>query len=233
MKRILLCSIVLLICLPAFAQQPDVNRFTLFTGFDYMVSPARNLTERGFESDFGVTLRPWLALGADFSAIGDGIISGAGTINGGETVYAPTLIAAAGHGLPVPPPSAINVPFSSQTFTFAAGPQFYLRKWKKVTFFARPGLGLIHERANINLPPQLGVLLGALGKPVPSAHLTDTTYFVGAGGGFDLNLSRGVGFRFATDWVNTHLFSNLLTNRQNYVRLSMGPTFRWGTLEAR
>jgi len=94
-------------------------------------------------------------------------------------------------------------------------------------------LGLIHERANINLPPQLGVLLGALGKPVPSVHLTDTTYFIGAGGGFDLNLSRGVGFRFATDWVNTHLFSNLLTNRQNYVRLSMGPTFRWGTLEAR
>jgi hypothetical protein len=72
-----------------------------------------------------------------------------------------------------------------------------------------------------------------LERPVPSAHLTDTTYFIGAGGGFDLNLSRGVGFRFATDWVNTHLFSNLLTNRQNYVRLSMGPTFRWGTLEAR
>jgi hypothetical protein len=116
MKRIVFCSIALLICFPAFAQQPDVNRFTLFTGFDYMVRP---------------------------------------------------------------------------------------------------------------------VLLGALGKPVPSAHLTDTTYFIGAGGGFDLNLSRGVGFRFAADWVNTHLFSNLLTNRQNYVRLSMGPTFRWGTLETR
>ena len=108
MKRILFRSIVLLICLPAFAQQPDVNRFTLFTGFDYMVSPARNLTERGFESDFGVTLRPWLALGADFSAIGDGIVSGAGTINGGETIYAPALISAAGLGLPVPPPSAIS-----------------------------------------------------------------------------------------------------------------------------
>lgn len=233
MKRILFCSIVLLICLPAFAQQPDVNRFTLFTGFDYMVSPARNLTERGFESDFGVTLRPWLALGADFSVLGDGVISGAGTINGSETIYAPTLIAAAGHGMPVPAPSLINVPFSSQTYTFAAGPQFYLRKWKKVTLFARPGLGLIHERASINLPPQLGVLLTALGKQVPTAHQTDTTYFVGAGGGFDLNLSRGVGFRFAADWVNTHLFSNLLTNRQNYVRLSMGPTFRWGTLETR
>ena len=129
MKRILLCSMVLLICLPAFAQQPDVNRFTLFTGFDYMVSPARNLTERGFESDFGVTLRPWLALGADFSAIGDGIISGAGTINGGETVYAPTLIAAAGHGLPVRHPARSTFPFPRRlsplpqvrSFTCASG----------------------------------------------------------------------------------------------------------------
>jgi hypothetical protein len=231
MKRVLICSIALLLCLPALAQQPDINRFTLFTGFDYMISPARNLTERGFEGDFGVTVRPWLALGADFSFLGDGIISGAGTINGSETVYAPILIAAAGQGLPVPPPSQINVPFTSQTFTFAAGPQFYLRKWKKITLFARPGLGGIHERANITLPPKLGTLLTLLGAQVPSAHQTDTTLFFGAGGGFDVNLSRRVAFRFAADWVNTHLFSNLLTGRQNYVRLSMGPTFRWGTLD--
>jgi len=72
--------------------------------------------------------------------------------------------------------------------------------------------------------------LTALGATVPNPHQTDTTYFVGLGGGFDLNLSRRVGVRFATDWVNTHLFSNLLTNRQNYIRFSVGPTFRWGKL---
>ena len=59
-----------------------------------MISPARSLTEYGFDVDFGVTVKPWVALGADFSAIGDGIISGSGTINGSETVYAPALIAA-------------------------------------------------------------------------------------------------------------------------------------------
>ena len=221
MRRVIFCGLLLLICLPAFAQDRDINHYTLFTGFDYMVSPARNLTERGFESDFGVTVRPWLGLGGDFGAL----VSGAGTISGGETVYAPLLTRVNIN------PNAIHVAFSSTTYTFAAGPQFYLHKWEKVTFFARPGFGGIHETANIVFPRQLGLLLTALGAPIPSAHLTDTTYFLGLGGGFDLNVSRKVGVRFAADWVNTHLFSNLLTGRQNYVRSSVGPTFRWGHLQ--
>ncbi len=229
MRRLIFCGLMILFCLPALAQQTDINRYTLFTGFDYMISPARNLIERGFEADFGVTVKPWLGLGGDFGALGSDIISGAGTINGSETVYAPLLIAA--EGLGAPPPSAINVPFKSTTYTFAAGPQFYLRKWEKVTFFARPGFGGIHENAKIAFPPQLGPLFQLLQIPVPAAHQTDTELFFGLGGGFDLNVSRKVGVRFAADWVNTHLFSNLLTPRQNYVRFSLGPTFRWGHLK--
>jgi hypothetical protein len=229
MKRALFCGLMILIyCFPVSAQQTDINRYTLFTGFDYMISPARNLTERGFESDFGVTVRPWLGLGGDFSAIGDQVISGAGTINGSETVFAPLLISAAGLG--APPPSSVHVPFKSTSYTFAVGPQFYFRKWQKITLFARPGLGGIHENANFTLPPQLGGLLTLLGATVPNAHQTGTAVFYGLGGGIDLNVSRKVGIRFATDWVNTHLFTNLLTNRQNYVRFSVGPTFRWGSL---
>ncbi len=67
--------------------------------------------------------------------------------------------------------------------------------------------------------------------PVPNSHQIDTQLFFRLGGGFDLNLSRRVGVRFATDWVNTQLFSNLQTPRQNYVRFSLGPTFRWGKLK--
>jgi len=44
MKRVRQCLLVFILCLPAIAQQTDINRYTLFTGFDYMVSPARNLT---------------------------------------------------------------------------------------------------------------------------------------------------------------------------------------------
>ena len=208
------------------AEQADINRYTLFTGFDYMISPARNLTERGLESDFGVTVRPWLGLGGDFSVIGDAVLSGAGTLTGSETIYAQPL-----QGIGIDP-ATVAVPFRSTTYTFAAGPQFYIRKWDKVTFFARPGFGGIHEVADITVSPQLiYVLQNVLHLPVPSAHQTDTTWFVGVGGGFDINFSKHVAMRFATDYVNTHLFSNLLTQRQNYWRFSTGPTFRWGHLK--
>jgi len=231
MRRWLFCSLVILICLPVLAQQTDLNRYTLFTGFDYMISPARNLAQRGFETDFGITAKPWLGLGVEFGILGDGIISGAGTISGAETVYAPLL-----QQVPVPfgpiDPNSIHVAFKSQTYTFAAGPQFYLRKWEKVTFFARPGFGGIHERADIAFPASLAQLFPLLGVPVPARHQTDTKLFFGMGGGFDLNVSRNVGVRFAADWVNTHLFTSLLTPRQNYVRFSFGPTFRWGHLKS-
>ena len=203
-----------------------MNRYTVFTGFDYLLGPGRNLTERGFETDFGVTLEPWMSVGADFSAIGDHVISGAGTIKGTETVYAPLLQQI---GIS---PATVYVPFTSTTYIFAAGPQFYLRKWKPVAFFARPGFGGIHESADVSLSPQLiFVFQNVLKIPLPASHQTDTQWFIGAGGGFDININRNLGFRFAADYVNTHLFSNLLVNRQNYVRVSVGPTFRWGHLE--
>jgi hypothetical protein len=232
MKYFVFCVLALFVCLPAVAQQTDINRYTLYTGFDSMISPARSLTEYGFDVDFGVTVKPWVALGGDFSAIGNGIISGSGTINGSETVYAPALTAAAKAGVPgVPPPSAVNVPFKSTTYTFAAGPQFYLRKWQKITLFARPGLGGIRESADLTFPVGLPQLLTALQIPVPNTHQTNTTWFVGVGGGCDFNVSRRVGLRISVDWINTHLFSNLLADRQNYVRFTIGPTFRWGHLK--
>jgi len=227
--RFFFCGfVILMLCLPASTQQTDINRYTLFAGFDYLISPARNLTERGFESDFGVTMKPWLGLGGDFSAMGSDVISGAGTISGGETIFAPSL-------LQVPPPygpinpNSIHVPFKSTTYTFAAGPQFYIRKWERMTLLLRPGLGGIHEKAVIDLSA-VAPTLQALGLPVPNSQQTDTEFFFGVGGGFDVNVSRKVGIRFATDWVNTHLFSNLLTPRQNYIRFSIGPAFRWGHL---
>ncbi len=233
MKHVLFCVLALLVCLPAAAQQTDVNRYTLYTGFDSMISPARSLTEYGFDVDFGVTVRPWLALGGDFGALGNSIINGSGTINGSETIYAPALTAAnQAYPTLVPPPSAVNVPFKSTTYTFAAGPQFYLRKWQKVTLFARPGFGGIHEAADLTFPAGLPALLvGVLNVPVPNAHQTDTTWFIGLGGGCDFNLSRRVGLRVSVDWINTHLFSGLLTDRQNYARFTIGPTFRWGQLK--
>ena len=231
MKFALVCVLALAVCLPAMAQQTDINRYTIYTGFDYLISPARNLTQRGFDVDFGVTAKPWLGLGGDFSASGNAIISGGGTINGSETVYAPILTAANAQNPLIPLPNMITVPFKSTTYTFAAGPQFYIRKWKKVTFLVRPGLGGIHESADLTFPPGLGGLFQLLNIPPPKPHQSDLTWFIGVGGGFDLNLSKHVGLRFTADWINTHLFSDLLSNRQNYARFTVGPTFRWGHLQ--
>ena len=96
MKYLSFFVLALLICLPAAAQQQDISRYTLYTGFDSMISPARSLTEYGFDLDFGVTIKPWLALGGDFGALGNSIINGSGTIKGTETVYAPIVSAAGG-----------------------------------------------------------------------------------------------------------------------------------------
>jgi len=229
MKILILSSVLLFLCLPACAQQDiSINRYTLYTGFDYFNNPGLSLSQRGFDTDFGVTVKPWLGLGADFSAAGNSIISGGGTINGSSTIYAPLLTGAAALG--APPPSSVNVAFTSTSYTFAVGGQFYWRKWPMITFLGRPGLGVIHATANINLPPQLDGLLGELGAKVPSAHQTDTQFFFGLGGGFDLNLSKRVGLRVTADWINTHLYSDILVNRQNFLRLTIGPTFRWGRL---
>lgn len=225
-KAVLFCGLLILISLPVWSQQTEVSRYTLYTGFDYMISPARNLTERGFDVDFGVTIRRWLALGGDFGALGDDIISGAGTVNGADTVYAPLLTKA--EPLGAPPPDTVHVPFRSTTYTFAVGPQFYLRKWERVTLFARPGFGGIHESASFTLPPGIGPLLEELGATPPSPHQKDTELFFGLGGGFDVNFSHRLALRCTSDWVNTHLFSNLLTNRQNYLRVTVGPVFHWG-----
>jgi hypothetical protein len=78
MKRRRFCVLAMFVCLPAVAQQTDINRYTVYTGFDSMISPARSLTEYGFDVDFGVTLKPWVALGGDFSAIGDAISAAPG-----------------------------------------------------------------------------------------------------------------------------------------------------------
>jgi opacity protein-like surface antigen len=232
MKTLALFSLALFFCLPAFAQQEtSINRYTVYTGFDYFNNPGLSLSQRGFDVDYGVTIKPWVALGMDFSASGNSIGGGNGTISAASTIYAPILIAAAPKG--APSPSSVRVPFTSTSYTFAVGPQFYWRKFRRVTFLGRPGLGAIHAAADVSLPTPLAGLLNQLGAPVPSAHQTDTRLFFGLGGGVDFNVSQHVALRVTADWINTHLFSNLLTDRQNFVRITIGPTFRWGHLGRR
>lgn len=219
MKSVLLLFLAVIACAPVSAQQDYIPRYDAFTGFSYMVTPDRNLLQRGFNGSFGVNVRRWLALGGDFS-----YLTGSISINPEETSLGPVI------GPSIPPGVVIGVPVNTHTYSFAVGPQLNWRRWDRVTLFVRPGFGGFHESADLDIPPALNQLLAARGLPPLTSPMTNTTYFYGGGVGFDVNATKHVGFRFSADYARTHLFSNLL-GLQNNLRFSIGPTWKWGEMK--
>ena len=213
MKYVLLCGLALFICLPALAQQDHVNRYDLYTGYSQLNSPSVSLQQYGFNTSFGVNVNGWFALGGDFSAL-----QGNGSIALSGTKAAPLLAPFLNGQDP-------SLPFSATTYTFAVGPQLNIRKWKKLTLFVRPGLGVLHERAELKAPPNLAPLISLV--PGLAPQLTNTVVFYGGGGGFDYNANRHMAIRVSADFIHTNLFSDLLQPR-NAIRVSVGPTWRWG-----
>ncbi len=217
MKRTLLvCGFLLLSC-DAFAQQEYVPRYDVYAGFSYLESPALNLAERGFNAEFGVNVNRWLTLGGDFS-----VFTGHSDITPQELTPALQRQLAA----VIPPGVPVTLPFDSTTYTFAAGPQFNLRKFKWVTLFARPGFGGLHETAT--LKPNTPLTKFLVGQLAPSGKKSDLQPFFGAGGGFEVNASKHVGMYVALDYVYVKLFDGFLEHGRNSLRVSVGPTFRFG-----
>lgn len=224
MKR-LLPLFVLLLSLSAFAQQTYVPRFDAFTGFSYLYSPKINLDGRGFNGEFGVNANRWLALGFDFSVFG-----GHSTIFPKElTPQLQTQLGSLLGSLPpgtIPPGYVVQLPFDAATYTYSAGPQINIRHFEKFTIFIRPALGAMHEVVTTRpTDPIQTALVAAL---APGGKLTDTVVFYGAGGGFDYNASKHVGFRLGVDVVHVNLFDGVLAGGRNSVRMSIGPTWRFG-----
>lgn len=221
MRRLLL-FLVLSLSLNAFAQQSYVSRFDTFTGFSYLHSPKINLAGRGFNGEFGVNVNRWLALGADYSIFG-----------GHSTLFpdqlTPALQAALAQQLaevPLPPGYVVQVPFDATTYTFSAGPQINYRHFEKVTFFVRPALGLMHE--SVTAKPADPIQTAIVAGLAPGGVKKDNVVFYGAGGGFDINATRHIGFRVGVDIVHVNLFDGFLASGRNSVRMSIGPTWRWG-----
>jgi hypothetical protein len=217
--KVLAPLLLLLISLSGFAQQEYVPRYDAFAGFSYLHSPKLNLEERGFNGEFGVNVTRWFALGADYS-----IFTGHSDITPGDLKPSTLLL------LPpltlLPPGISLALPFDSTTYTFSAGPQINFRQLKWATFFVRPALGGMHETATLKATnPILAVLVQQL---APSGKVRDLEPFYGVGGGFDINASKHVGLRVGFDYVHVNLFSNFLAEGRNSVRISVGPTFRFG-----
>src|SRR5260370_41939184 len=215
MKRILFAF--LLFSSLAFAQQDYVPRYDGFAGFSYLNSPRLNLAERGFYAEFGVNVRRWVALGGDYSIF-----------NGHSALFPQDLPTALHRQLAalVPPGAPIAVPFDSTTYTFTAGPQFNYRRFKRITLFARPAIGGMHETATLKPNTPLTTLLVA--RLAPGGKRTDLEPFDGVGGGFDLNAAKHLGVRVGFDFVHVNLFDGFLKERRNSLRISVGPTFRFG-----
>jgi hypothetical protein len=216
----------LLLAAAAFGQQTYVTRFDQFDGYTYLNSPLVSLSESGFHTQLGVRVVPWLSLGFDYSV-------SKGTLSLTSNLVTPALQQSLGAELlqlveagVIPPTYKLIVPADSVTQTFAAGPQVAFRHWKAVTIFVRPSCGLIHEKATPTLTDPIETMV--VQQLAPGGNKIDTTPFYGVGGGVDLNFSRHVGLRIQADFVRDHLFSDLIQNSRNTVRVSIGPCFNFG-----
>jgi hypothetical protein len=219
LRRIAGVLVLLFVVSLGFAQQKQeyVGRYDAFAGFSYLNSPKLNLAERGVNLEAGVNATRWLALGVDYSYF-----------SGHSTLFPQDLTTAIQQQLAaiVPPGVAVSVPFDSITYTFTAGPQFNYRGLKWITLFARPAIGGMHELAT--LKPNTPFTTVLVAQLVPGNKKSDLEPFFGVGGGFDLNASKHVGVRVAFDYVHVNLFDGFLKDSRNSLRMSVGPTFRFG-----
>lgn len=216
----------LLLPLSSFGQQDYVGRFDLYNGFTWFDSPSARLEQRGYHLQAGVNVRTWLAMGFDYSVA-------TGTLTLTPDLLKVTLanqIAAqlqqlAAAGL-LPPGYQVAVPTDSTSQTFAAGPQLEYRHFKRVTLFIHPSLGAIHESATPH--PGDPITTAIVSQLAPSGKKTDWQPFYGVGGGAELNFWRHFSVRLQADYVHNDLFSDILKESRNTVRLSVGPAFHLG-----
>ena len=221
-------AVLLLAAAPAFGQQTFVTRFDAFTGYTYLNSPHVGLAENGFHFQAGVRVATWLSLGFDYSiSAGDLTLTPDLLLPSIQQTLGAQMIALMKVGL-LPATYSLTVPAHSRTQTFAAGPQLSYRRFKSVTLFLRPDLGAMHEVATPHAPSGDFFAQGVVTTLAPTGQKTDWVAFWGIGGGADFNFSPHVGLRVQMDVVHDHMFSDLLTDGRNTVRVSIGPAFNFG-----
>ncbi len=220
---------VLLTTLLCFSQQEWVSRYDAFAGYSYLSTPKYGLFENGFNGEFGVNMRSWVALGIDYS-----IFTGNTKLvpNQLSTSLQQTLLPYILAIQKVDPSYRFVAPYDATTWTISGGPQINIRKLKAVTFFVRPALGAFHQTVTVKPgdPYTKSLLQGLAQQGIISSSFKkdETVLFYGFGGGMDFNVSRHFGLRTAADFVHYDLFSGVLAGAPNTVRFSVGPTFRFG-----
>ena len=211
---------------PAFSQQTDVPRFDLYTGYTFLDSWHIGLFENGFHTQFGYNFRTWLTVGFDYSVSRGDLTLVPGLLTTPLQQQLAALLAALAAAGQLPPGYSLMVPASSLTQTFALGPQYTYRGFKRFTLFARPSIGAIREVATPH--PRDPIAAAVAMQLAPSGSKLDWTGFYGFGGGVDIILTRNLAWRTQADLVWDHLFSDILRDGRWTVRFSVGPAFNFG-----
>ena len=227
---LLLIIFVFISALSGFAQQDYIARYSVFTAFSYLSTPSLNLTQRGFDSDFGVNLRPWLTLGGDFSyQSGHSSLLPGSLSSSAQAKLAPIIPL-------LPPGFVLAVPFSTRPIPTRLDRNSIIEKrrslptsrvllWGHYTpaFNGQPGAcqqPQLHCQAILTK-----VVAGLVG---PSLGRSDTVVFWGFGGGMTWEATHNFGLRIAADYVRYNFFSDLLNGSRGSVRVTMGTKFNFG-----
>ena len=230
-RSVLAVFLLVLLASTALAQQAYVGRYDFYAGYAYFDSPKISLQENGFHIQAGIKPKTWYVLGFDYSNV-----TGSATLT--PDLLLPSLqqslgqmlalLAAAGK---LPPGYTVVVPTDSSTQTITGGPELTYRRISWLTPFVRPSIGLIREVAT---PKASDPITSAIIQQLaPSGSKTDWAWFYGAGGGFDVKLTKNVAIRAQADFVWDHLFADILQYGRHTVRFSIGPAFQFGKNIAR
>jgi len=218
---------LLALALPVFGQQDYVTRFDAFGGYAFLDSPHVSLFENGFATQVGFRPKTWYSFGFDYSiSAGDLSLTADLLPSGLQQTLGAQLGQLAAAGL-LPAGYKLVVPVHSRTQTFAVGPQLAYRHFRHETLFLRPLFaGAIYEQAT----PKPGdpIASRVVAQLAPSGKKTDTTWFLGVGGGFDILISHHFAIRTQVDVVYDHLFNDLLRDGRWTTRFSTGPAFNFG-----
>jgi hypothetical protein len=211
----------------AFGEQDYVTRYDAYVGYAFLDSPHIGLFENGVATQVGFRPRTWFSVGFDYSySTGDLNLTADLLTTELQQTLGKQLAQLAAAGL-LPPGYTLVVPTHSTTHTFAAGPQLAYRHFKHETLFFRPiFLGGIYETATPK--PTDPIAKAIVAQLAPSGQKTDTTWFLGFGGGFDIILTKHLSLRTQADLVWDHLFDDLLRDGRWTVRFSIGPAFNFG-----
>jgi hypothetical protein len=228
MRRFVLPIALLLVAPSAFSQQSYVTRYDLYAGYAYLNSPHISLSENGFQLQAGFRPRTWVSLGFDYSYSRGNLTVTPDLLPAAlQQTLAQQLAFLASIGR-LPAGYTLAVPASSTTQSFAAGPQFAYRHFKKVTLFVRPSFGAIREVATPNPNPADPIAVAVVSQLSPTGRKTDWQGFYGVGYGFDVLLSKHLAIRTQGDLVYDHLFNDILKDGRWTSRFSIGPCLNFG-----